>query len=236
MSPKCVPCLRSLAVAGTTFLLAAAFSGCAHNYHVKVDALCNPDVAAGTTYRLIPHDEVGADSNPNFDEAVRLVEAALAARGLHPARSPAEAELVIELDFGHGSRRRSVVDNVDLLGTPLVPPTPPLQDGTPAEAVAYMQGAQVLAAPPPTRTTVITFHEKYLTLSARETERATLGLRKPVELWRVKVTVEEPDATIDACLPVLVLAAANTIGTSTETRTLVRVAEEAPEVLLARAQ
>lgn len=233
------PVLRRCAALGATSLLPVFFSGCAHTYRVRVDALVNPDVPAGLTYHLVPKDDVKADFDLNFAHALQVIETALDARGLQRTDSARDADMIVEVDYGVGSQRRSVSEDLDFF--------PGWRTRTPAQAAAAtpVQAAsnQPLAAPlptaepepvPATRVSVVTMYEKYLTLSARETSRATFGLRAPVELWRVRAAVEDESTNAADCLAVLARTAAERIGTSTTEKQIVRVSDRS--VLLANVE
>jgi len=238
MSPlSCLLQNRSVLASAAT-AIALAFTGCAHTYNVKVDALCNPDVAAGASYRIVPHDDVKADFDPAYVEAVQLVETALSNRGFYPAASPHDADMVVEIDVGIGSKRKRAIEDPEFFAAPPLPQATTARtrgESTPILANGFNQ-APVPEAPPPTRVTVITVYQKFLTLSARETERATHGLRNPVELWRVNVSVEDSSEDVAPCLPVLVATAADKIGTSTGARQNIKVSRSVPEVLLANSE
>ncbi len=234
MSPKFSSHLPRFLVAGTMLAFALDFAGCAHTYSVKVDALCNTEVTPSTSYRLVAHDDVKADFDPQYQDKVQLIENALASRGYYEAEAPRDAEIVVEVDFGVGSRRKSTIDEDCLLADGMRTPAPQVRPHVSRNPTLTPNPAPAL--PPPTRVTVITLYEKFLTLSARETEKATRGLRKPVELWRVNVAVEDTKQTVDDCLPVLVFTAIDKIGTSTEARERVRVSDRAAGVLLATSE
>jgi len=234
-----LPVLQNrLPAASVLLVFALGFTGCAHTYNVKVDALCNPNVTAGTSYRIVPHDDVKADFDPVYAEALQLVEAALASRGYYSAANPRDAEMVVEVDLGIGSKRKRAIDDPEYFGMTNLPPAAVSGRNRSDLAQNLVPGSNepvTPVPPPPTRVTVITLYEKYLTLSARETQRATLGLRNPVELWRVNVSVEDDKEDVTSCLPILVVTAIDKIGTSTGARENVRVSDRAPTVLIANA-
>lgn len=217
--------------------LALGFTGCAHTYNVKVDALHNPNVTSGTSYRIVPHDDVKADFDPAYAEAVQLVESALATRGYFPAATPRDAEMVVEIDLGIGSKRRRAIEDPAFFGMPHLPSANAAKSRPDlAQNLAAGPNQPFSAEPPPiTRVSVITVYQKYLTLSARETERATLGLRKPAELWRVNVAIEDAKEDITSCLPVLIVTAIDKIGTSTGERESIRVSDRTPALLATNA-
>lgn len=235
MPPFLASALFRCCTAASLLVGAAGFSGCAHTYNVKVDALCNPQVTAGSSYRLVPRDEVKADFDPNFAHAVGLIETALASRGYFRAADPHAAETVIEIDFGVASSRKRVTEDLDLFYEGSLPAgagAPNLR----AQATAPL-GAPVTVAtppdePPPTRVTVVTVYEKFLTIAARETPRATSSGRKPAEAWRITVAVEDSHPTVDECLPVLILTAADKLGTSTGARQNIRVSDRSPAAVV----
>jgi hypothetical protein len=241
MSPKfaSAPLRRQFAASSLLVFAVLGFSGCAHTYHVKVDALSNPNATAGASYRIVPRDAVKADFEPQYAHAVGLIETALATKGYFPAESIRDAEMVIEVDFGIGSRRKHVTEDVGLFGG-LPPPTASSRNSpTPGAqnisnpSSGLLAEPEPLPPPPTTRVTVVTLYEKFLSLSARETSAATHGLRKPAELWRVTVAVEDAKQTVEECLPVLVMTATDRLGTTTAARTSVRVSDKSPSAVFA---
>lgn len=234
MSPNFASALSRYLAAGFALAFAVGFSGCAHSYSVKIDALANPNVTPGASYRIVPKDAVKADFEPQFAHAVQLIETALATKGYFPAETIRDAEMVIEVDFGIGSKRKRVTEDVDLFNpshaaSSRSSATPP----SPTTSSTLVAGAALPEEPPETRVTVITFYEKFLSLSARETQHATGGRRKPVEVWRITVAVEDANPTVDECLPVLVATATDNLGTSTDARTSIRVSGKRPTAVLA---
>src|SRR5690606_19044111 len=112
-----------------------------------------------------------ADFDPAYAEAVQLIEAALAARGYFPAAVPREAEMVVAVDLGIGSKRKRAIEDPELFGYPVPQPVAPAK-GRNEVAPDLPVDPELVATPAPrhTRVSVITFYQKYLTLSARETE------------------------------------------------------------------
>ena len=215
--------------AGSLLALAVGFAGCAHTYNVRIDALHNPDVTGGATYRIVAKDDLKSDFDQNYAQTVALVETALAVKGLHLADNPRDADVIIEVDYGIGSRRRTVTHEPSLFST--FEPAKRSSSGTntlvPGAPVTQPEANQPVQA----RIAVVTFYEKFVTLSARETVRATHGQRPPVELWRVTATVEDEKKTMDECMPVLVTTASEKIGTTSLRRELVRRSEKTPAIV-----
>lgn len=220
--------------AGLLAALVAGLSGCAHQvYNVKVDAIQNPEISLGYSYRIVTRGATSALADPQQAEAVALVKTALAGRGMYEAIDPAKAEVEVFVDFGVGPQRLKIVPSEPgweptLARAPLaiVPLRKP--DGSvgyaavPAEQLdmdGTLQGLPVLRG--------AHVFEKYLTITARETPAAIVGARKPAEAWQVQVSVEDMKDSLAGYLPVLAGAAAEYLGTSTGGSQRLRLRDDA---------
>lgn len=233
--------LNRVLPAGLFAALVVGLSGCAHQVHnVKVDAIQNPEVVIGYSYRIVERDAARAELDERHDEAVSVVKAALDARGMYEARDPGTAEVEVIIDYGIGPRRLKVHNYHEgmeptVARAPLAIVHVQQRDGRigyaafPAEkldvdgtyrGLPVMRGAHVF--------------EKYLLIQARETPAAVGPLRKPQEAWQVQARVEDMSESLDGYLPVLAGAAANYLGSSTEKQQRLRLGEDAPVVAMAR--
>lgn len=229
--------------AGLFAALVAGLSGCAHQvYNVKVDAIQNPEISTGYSYRIVARDAARAQNDPRHTEAVSLVKAALAGRGMYEAADPSRAEVEVFVDCGVGPQRLKLVP-FDAGWEPSVARAPlaiiPIRkaDGStsyaavPAEqldldgtlnGLPVMRGAHVF--------------EKYLTITAREAAVAVRGARKPAEAWQVQVSVEDMKDTLDGYLPILAGAAADYLGTSTGKSERLRLRDDAEIVAFVKSE
>ena len=228
--------------AGVLLLVVAGLSGCSSNvYNVKVDAIQNPEVSIGYSYRIVPASTPALGTDMRQVEAVEVVKSALACRGMYEAPDPARAEVEVFVRYGVGPQRLKV-ESSDLAWQPTVARAPlalvPLRmaDGSvryaaiPAEkldcdgtyrGVHVLRGSRVC--------------EKYLTLSAREAPGAVGQGRRPAEAWQVHVSVEDGADSLDGYLPILAEAAIDYLGTNSDGRERVVLREDAPMIAMARA-
>lgn len=237
VSSASVRVLRS----GVFAALVAGLSGCAHSvHHVKVDAIQNPDVQAGYAYRIVDKTVARGGLDACHDEAISAVKAALEARGMYEAPDPARAEVEVLVDYGVGPRRLKI-QNYERGMVPTLARAPlailPLRQPNGAISLAAVSADQLdmdgtLHGVPVLRGSHV--FEKFLLISARETEHATGPTRKPAEAWQVQVTVEDATDTLDGYLLVLAGAAAEYLGASTDERQHVRLRGSEATVALAK--
>jgi hypothetical protein len=194
-------------------LSAVWFSGgCATVYEVKVDAASR--VAgfspAGTSFAIVAvHNQSGAEPGELRRNAIaNSVKTALSAHGLYEAADPTGADLIVEISYGIDPAKLTRTVNQELaFGRPvgafdrLGPP--------PESAVARaMMGYAQLESTEITR-------EKYVSICARE-NRSMTAERPPQDFWQVHVTIENESRDLRGHLPVLVSAAMDYIGRTTE--------------------
>ncbi len=189
------PAVRFLSFAACALLLA----GCARVYDVKVDAMRNPEVHPGHSYRITVKDHGREVGDAKQQRAAALVRKALAGHGMYEAEDPADAEVSVEVDYAVGAQRT-------------------VAQSTPVDDQYYIfdrYGGRIPSRPVLTsEVTVQTVYEKKLTIVARENVPPEDGReRPPRELWRVEVRVDDAKDSVDEVLPVLVGAALDHIGT-----------------------
>ncbi len=215
----------------------AGLSGCAHQvYNVKVDAIHNPQVATGFSYRLVDREAARAQVDPDHASVMGLVRAALATRGMYEAPDPALAEVEVIVDYGVGPQRLRI-ENCDPGWEPsaaraplaLVPVRKP--DGSlgyaaiPAERLDFdgtYQGVPVLRG--------VHVFEKFLSITARETEQAAGRPGRPAEAWQVHARLEDPGDSVHGYLPILAGAAADYLGTQSDGQQALRLRDDSPVV------
>lgn len=223
--------------AGVFSGIVAGLSGCAHQvYNVKVDAIQNPEVAAGFSYRLVDREAARATIDPHHAAAMDVVRVALSMRGMYEAPDPAQAEVEVVVDYGVGPQRLKVQD-YDLGWEPSVERAPlalvPLRkpDGSigyaaiPAERLDFdgtYRGIPVLRG--------VYVFEKFLSITACETAVAAGPKRRPVEAWQVHARLEDPGDSLDGYLPILAGAAADYLGTQSDGQQALRLRGDSPLV------
>lgn len=194
-------------------LSAVLFSGgCTTVYEVKVDAASR--VAGfspgGASFSIIairnPSGSQPGELRRN--EIANAVKTALSAHGLYEVPDPAAADLIVEISYGiDPAKVTRTVDQELAFGRPVgafdrIGPPP---EG--AVARAMMGYAQL-------ESTEIK-REKYVSICARE-NRAMSNERPPQDFWQVHVTLENESDDLRGHLPVLVSAAMDYIGRTTE--------------------
>lgn len=227
--------------AGAFAALVAGLSGCAHQvYNVKIDAIQNPEVATGFSYRIV--DKVAGEHSPDprHDEAVGAVRFALASRGLYEAPDPARAELEVSVEYGMGPQRLKLERP-----TPGLPPTAasaplalvPVRLANGSTSYAAISADKLDADGTYRGMSVIRgayVCDKFLFISARVTPFAAGPGRETAEAWQVQVTVEDTADSLDGYIPILAEAATDYLGTSTAKREHVKLRAE-DMIALARA-
>lgn len=184
-------------------------AGCTSVYQVKVEALARSGAVAAnaTSYRI--KEPVGAASSGSLrqKEIANHIRTALSAHGLYEAPDPASADLVVEIDCGIGPERvqRTVYEEL-AFGRP---GRGGRLKGAPPEGVAReMMGYTALAD-------TIVVREKHMSICARQNQPAGSGAR-PVDVWRVYVSIEDEGDDLRGHLPILASAAMDHLGQTTD--------------------
>ena len=197
----------------TSFALAASglalFSaGCSTNYAVKIEAFSRASAFAPDrgSYRI--EDRHADGTRPlRQKEIAGHLKTALSAHGLYEAPDPRAAEIVVELDYGIGPERVEQTVYQELINGRPVPATARI--GRPPEGVAR----EMMGYTPMVNTTVL--REKFLSIRARRSS-SRAGAQPPEDLWRVDVTIDDEGDDLRGRLPVLLAAAMDQIGRSTD--------------------
>ncbi|MBE2212467.1 MAG: hypothetical protein IAE82_01245 [Opitutaceae bacterium] len=204
-------------------LASVVLAGCAQVYDVKVDALQNPEIQSGHSYRLVTKAQGGAPDG-NQQRAETMVRKALAGHGMYESEDPEKAEVTVEVAYEVGPKR-VVVQPVDpMAGTiadPMLPSDRRIIRDASGRPIALTDNSAVILRE---------VYEKKLTIVAREGPAAETGERPPRELWRVEVKVDDEKDTVDEVLPVLVGAAVDHIGTDSATQQTKRVSDKSEPV------
>ena len=216
---------RGLVLSGVCCAAVLLGAGCARVYDVKVDAMQNPEIQSGHSYRLNAKNPGRAASDPNYERAIGMVRKALAGHGMYEADRPEDAEVAVEIAYEVGPRR-VVAQEVDPLvagvGSPMLPSDRRVVRDAYGNPVRTTDSSAVVLRE---------VYEKKLTIVAREGRPSDDGKeRPPRELWRVEVKVDDESDSVDSVLPVLVGAAVDHIGTDSASQQTKRVAEDSEPV------
>lgn len=205
--------------------LAALFGGCATSYRFKVDAVKNEEAPAEEekkSFRVVSANPEMDEEDLRFQEAKQYVKTALSSKGMFEAPEGANADTVIEVDFGMEEPRTKFYTVSEpvyaVVGggtrTVMVPVRDPVTG-----RVTYIP--QVVYDPPQReligfqdRVVTVTVYEKYIRVTARETQEEA-GDRPPREMWSVYVTNEDESDDIRKYVPLMVSAAMDSMDENT---------------------
>lgn len=213
-----------------------ALSGCTRTYSVKVDAIHNPQVVGGHSFKIVGKQAGMDETDPAFRQASRLVKTALSGHGMYEAPEPDEAEVVVEIDYGIGPRRLKIereptslemrdplarIGLADYQRNPMGRPRMTTMDGREIQEILPSESEE----------RIVSEYDKHLSISAREAVPASeQGDKRARELWRVEVSIRDEDSELSELLPVLAGAASDYIGAKTDARETIRVAEKGDSV------
>jgi hypothetical protein len=181
---------------------AAAIVGGCTSYHLHVDAISRtPAVSSAQMSYTIKNKNPAIDSDSlRYREAAARLTTALSSRGLWETPDPAEADMVVELDYAmepaHVIYRTSEV--------PVYVPT--------ASPSSSVNARQIFGTT--TEQVPVVVSEKHLSVSCRENKPGAEG-RPPLELWQVSASLEDSGTSLRESLPVLAAAVMNQLGRTT---------------------
>lgn len=204
-------------------LLAASLSGCATTRTVIVDAKSNPTANSGFAYAIDPNSPAIARGDAAGREVVERVRLALSQRGMFEAETPAQADVVVSVEYGE----RKAHTKVTTVSEPVVVQNDPLATiGAPAGGIvspasypggrypASQGGQSQVVYQETTRITRVS--EKYVRINARENPSPRESRRAPpVDVWAVEAAIEDESADVPKTIPVLIDAATEYIGVTT---------------------
>lgn len=201
--------------------LVAGLSGCATGSRtVKVDAFANPEAAPAFSYALASADPARPSRDVHYTEIVQQVNNALYQRGLFEAPDPASADMVVLIDYGEHPPQTKVTT----VSQPVLVSPDPLATASGMGTLPSIQTGAYPGQYPSNRTQVVMAQttrvtqtsEKYLTLTAREnTKPGARGQKTAGNVWAVEATVEDEESSVYECIPAMLEATLDYIGTST---------------------
>ncbi len=181
---------------------AASIVGGCTSYLLHVDAISRtPAVSSAQTSYTIKNKNPAIDSDSlRYREAAACLKTALSSRGLWETPDPANADMVVELDYAmepaHVVYRATEV--------PVYLPTASPIGGVNARTIFGTTTEQV----------PVVVSEKHLSVSCRENNPGAEG-RPPLELWQVSASLEDSDTSLRESLPVLAAEVMNQLGRTT---------------------
>jgi hypothetical protein len=208
----------------------ALLSGCATTYKFKVDAISNPQVNTGVSYRITNRNLAGGDEDLRAKEAADFVKTALSGKGLYEADSMDSADMIVELEYGMEEPRTKM----STISTPVFAEVP--------GGVRYVQVpvvgpdgkityTMIAVREPSTReyigdqesVVVETVYEKYMRITARQNPKENGADTDGAQIWSVYVTNEDERNDLRQYLPVMASAAIDFIGENSVTQQEVKL-------------
>lgn len=227
--------------AGLLAALALGLGGCATSYKVQVNSIINPELPTGTTYVLTTQDPNLPDKDLGYYEVADRVRTALAAKGMYEAPSAADADIVVEIDYGARAPKTKVTT---VQQTHIVPPDPLGREIDPFTGRPYPPNTITIGGrnqnPYPyntgrsqTMTTteerITTVSEKYIRLTARENVKPRdRSRKKAAQVWIAEAIIEDANSDVHTCMPPMVDALTDYIGVSSGGKQTVVVTSDEP--------
>ncbi|HEX9782890.1 MAG TPA: hypothetical protein VGA56_09215 [Opitutaceae bacterium] len=223
-------------------------TGCARTYDVNVNAIHDPSVVGGKSYRIMSRQPGLEEGDPNYSQAVELVKNALGGHGMYEAPNPENAEVIVLVDYGVGPVRTEIETERDISSSsssidPMMGAggirgmgrrVDPIMD---PNSVLLPSGRVARVLVPEETVRVKQVYDKHLSISAREAKVDPAGTQRTgKELWRVDVTVEQGKDDMVEVLPVLAAAVSDYIETDTGSRQSIRIAEDSPSVVFVKGE
>ncbi len=224
--------IRGLAGLACAAILLFLGTGCEtmRTYTVNVESRSEPTQMAGKeSYRIETRNRENDESSLRYKEAEEQVRTALSGIGLYEAPNPNDADMVVEIDYGVGPPKEILVEYEE----PIYITVP----GRMEETIQYVRGPdgrpvairvpryrppETVYAGSQTRYRPATVYDKYLTISGVGVAREK-GDEQRESLWTVNVTNQSESDDLREHVPIMVAAALDYIGTSTEEEKKVKI-------------
>jgi hypothetical protein len=215
-------------------ILGLGVAGCSSvaKHTVEVEAEARPKAEGSISYQLISTNPAIEKDTLRHKEAVRMVKTTLAARGMYESPDPAQADMVVDIDYGVSPRlvrqetvRQPIVRRVQGPSIPTTVVAGEDKDGNPVYKTVNLPGdsTEVIEG---FRDAVVEvgYYEKRLVLTARENRPGATG-QPGEELWSVELLTSGPSRDLRKILPVLAGAGIDFIGKDTGGKVQVRIKE-----------
>jgi hypothetical protein len=210
-------CGSRAAVIGLGFLAILGLAGCAgFSAPVKVNAFHHPDFSPAKSYTIGPKPAGVSASDAGFVAVANAVRDQVNRQGGHEARNPAEADVLIEIDYGV----RAIRDEVGAmreLSTPGRIQVVPIA-GAPHSGPQFARIDRRVS-----RVTTTKVVEKTLVIVARDNAATREPGSAAIEFWRIEVVAADKSDDLSACLPAMIRAAVDHIDRPVLPNTAVRV-------------
>ncbi len=228
------------------FLLLALVlgGGCATTSHTfKVNAMKNPEVEEGRSYRIVSsHKNTVDETDSQFQEVSEYVKTALAGKGYYEAPEAEDAELTIDIAYGTAPPNISfkTVKNTAAPGSI----HNPIGSRTGGVSPRYPRGrihpASTTPMGQPTHTpqneiVPVTTYEKYLQITAVD-NRTGESFEDSPHAWQVTVKNRDESDDLDKYLPLMAAASIAYVGEKTESQEVITVKETDQDVNFVKAR
>lgn len=225
---------RTFARAAAGMMAALVLHGCATTYEMEVDAIKNPEpVASGAeSYVIVPRDPNTDTSDLRYKETVGWIKTALSAKGYYEALDPAEADMVIQVDYGMEPPRREIKIVQEPVYAQIRQPDQvravtiidPVTKTPRTSYVTVSGGYTTELAGYRDRAVSVLVNEKYLVLTAKENKLGEASADSPPEeIWSVTVRNDDESDDLREYLPIMASAATDYINEDTGDGTKVRL-------------
>jgi len=205
-------------------------------YKVKVDAITKPAPTTAQSFKLKSKDPRLGEENLRYREAAEFVKTALSGKGLYEAPSEAQADMIVELDYGMDAPR----SKMERVSTPVYAqvgggvryesiPVTDARGNTSFRTVAVYEPPRNELVGYDEMQRPVTIYEKYLKITARENKAAAEG-RPPAELWSIHASTEDESKDLRKYLPIMASATIDYIGQDSSNQKVVKVKSDSPGV------
>ncbi len=220
--------------------------GCETTSHTfKVNAMKNPEVEEGRSYRIVSsHTNTVDETDPQFHEVSEYVKTALSGKGYYEAPNAENADLIINIAYGTAPPNISfkTVNNPAAPGSIHNPIGSSTYPGSRYPRRGYSRGGiPPIAGPigqpvqaPQNEVVPITTYEKYLQITAID-NRTGKSLEDSPHAWQVTVKNRDESDDIDKYLPLMAAASITYVGQSTESQEVITLKESDRDVAFVKA-
>ncbi len=228
------------------FLALVLQGGCETTTHTfKVNAMRNPDVEDGRSYRIVSsHKNTGDETDPQFQEVSEYVKTALSGKGYYEAPEAEDADLIINIAYGTAPPNVSfkAVNNPAAPGSIHNPIGRSYPGSSQYPRRRYPGGGSptigggTMGQPQTSQNEVIpvTTYEKYLQITAID-NRTGNSLKDSPHVWQVTVKNRDESDDIDKYLPLMAAASIEYVGERTESQEVITLKESDRDVAFVKA-
>ncbi len=217
--------------------------GCETTSHTfKVNAINNPEVEEGRSYRIVSSSKNNVDEqDPQFQEVSEYVKTALSGKGYYESPDAEDADLVINVAYGTAppNVEFKTVNNTGAPGSihnPIGSRTGAYPRGYPPRRGIGSVGSRPgdIARTQQPEVIPVTTYEKYLQITAID-NRAEVEFEEAPHAWQVTVKNRDESDDLDKYLPLMAAASIEYVGTRTESQEVITIKESDQDVNFVKA-